>query len=254
MEVHTSRFVSRGATQQSIPKLVWTVGINVLAVTAILFTLYQTRQIVAWMLIALLFSLALDPAVEALERVGLRRGWAIATIFLCLAGLITLLFWTVLPVLIHQGHSLVSSAPELIDRFRSNSLFHWADSKFHILNPLKAEWTGYAKAAALPLLKMAQGLFSGVLGTITVVVLTVFMLVAGGQLFDAALQWIDPAERGRYVLLSERIRKSVGRYVMGTLLVACLGGTVTGTTLAILGVPYFLPLGMIMILLVWSRS
>src|SRR4051794_38716987 len=92
-EVHTFRSVSRTAAQQSVPKLVWTVGINVLAVVAILFTLYQTRQIVAWMLIALLFSLALDPAVEFLQARGFHRGLAIATIFLGMAGVLALLSW-----------------------------------------------------------------------------------------------------------------------------------------------------------------
>lgn len=235
--------------QQSVPKLVWTVGINILAVVGILFTLYQTRQIVAWMLIALLFSLAIDPAVEFLERKGFRRGWAIGTLLLCLGGIVALLLGTVLPPLIHQGHNLITSAPDLIERFRANSSIRWLDGQFHILTPLQEEWTGYAKAAAMPLLKIAQGLFSGVLGTITIVVLTVFMLTAGGELFNAALLWIAPAQRERYVELSVRIRRSVGKYVMGTLLVASIGGVVTGTTLAILGVPYFLPLGMVMILL-----
>ncbi len=243
------RSVKGPVVQQSVPKLVWTVGLNLLAVMAILFTLYQTRQIIAWMLLALLFALALDPAVEFLERRKFRRGWAIVTIFFCLAAAVSLLFGTVVPMLIHQGHNLIASAPELLDKFRANSSIRRLDAQFHILTPLQEEWTNYAKAAALPLLKMAQGLFSGVLGTITVLVLTVFMLAAGGQLFDAGLQWIPPAQRARYVDLSVRIRRSVGKYVMGTLLIASVGGLVTGTTLAILGVPYFLPLGMIMILL-----
>jgi len=232
-----------------VGKLVWTVSLNVLAVGGILYTLYQTRQVVAWMLIALLISLALDPAVQFLERHGFKRGLAIGTIFLGLVGFLAVLFSTVLPVFIHQGHNLIESAPGLVDQLRENPSFAWINSKFHVLDPLAAEWSSYASAAVLPLFKVAQGLFSGVLGIITTIVLTVFMLVAGRQLFAAALAWIHPEQRDRYVMLAGKIRHAVGRYVIGTLLIGCLGGFVAGTTLAVLGVPYFLPLGLTMILL-----
>jgi predicted PurR-regulated permease PerM len=241
--------VSLRSQQQGIPKLVWTVSLNVLAVAGILFTLYQTRHIVAWMMIALLFALALDPAVEFLEQRGLRRGFAIAAILLGVGGVFALLFSTVLPMLIHQGHSLVTTFPAMLEDLRQNPSLQWADSKFHLLDPIQEEWANYAKAAAVPLLKMAQGLFSGVLGVITTIVLTVFMLVAGNQLFRGALEWIPPDQRERYAMLASKIRRSVGKYVLGTLLIACLGGLVSGTTLAILGVPYFLPLGMTMMML-----
>jgi predicted PurR-regulated permease PerM len=150
---------------------------------------------------------------------------------------------------LHQGHNLVTSAPDLIENVRSNPSLQWANSKFHFLEPIQEEWTNYAKAAALPLLKMAQGFFSGLVGMVTTLVLTIFMLGAGGQLFNGALEWVKPSERERYVTLAGKIRRSVGRYVIGTLLIGSLGGLVTGTTMAILGVPYFLPLGVMMILL-----
>ncbi|MFT3926687.1 MAG: AI-2E family transporter [Myxococcales bacterium] len=235
--------------QDGIGKLVWTVGLNILAIAGILFTLYQTREIVAWMLIALLFALALDPAVLFLERHGFKRGIAVGAIVLTLVGFIAVLFSTVVPVLVHQGHNLIESAPGLIDQVRENPSFKWANAKLHVLDPIGSEWSNYARAAAPPLLKMVQGVFSGVFGMITTVVLTVFMLVAGRPLFGAALEWIPPGERERYVMLAGKIRLAVGRYVIGTLMIACLGGFVAGTTLAVLGVPYFLPLGFTMILL-----
>jgi predicted PurR-regulated permease PerM len=75
------------------------------------------------------------------------------------------------------------------------------------------------------------------------------MLVFGGRLFAVALEWIEPSKRERYRVLSRRIQRAVGGYVNGTLLIALIGGVVTAVTLAILGVPYFLPLGLVMALL-----
>jgi predicted PurR-regulated permease PerM len=241
--------MSQAVQPRKLATQAWTLGLNLAALGLILFTLYQTREIIAWMLIALLFALALEPAVELLERRGISRGLGIASIFLGLAGLVALLFWTVLPVFVEQGHHMIESAPQLLEKVRAHPSLQWVDGKFNILDPLKDEWSKYAKAAALPLLKMARGLFGGVLGGISILVLTLFMLASGSRLFHGALEWVHPAERPRYVALSVKIRRSVGRYMLGTLLIGCLGGLVTGTTMAILGVPFFLPLGMLMILL-----
>jgi predicted PurR-regulated permease PerM len=85
-----------------------------------------------------------------------------------------------------------------------------------------------------------------VTATITVAVLATFMLLFGGPLFASLLRWVPPGERTRVDVLAGRMRRSVGGYVSGTLLVAAVGGVVTTLALLILGVPYFLPLGLLM--------
>lgn len=46
--------------------------------------------------------------------------------------------------------------------------------------------------------------------------------------------------------LGEKIRRSVGGYVGGALVIALVGGVVSAVATALLGVPYFLPLGLTM--------
>jgi predicted PurR-regulated permease PerM len=46
-----------------------------------------------------------------------------------------------------------------------------------------------------------------------------------------------------------RIHRCVGRYVAGSVLISLIGGGVTMVTLFLLGVPYFLPLGLMMAVL-----
>jgi putative heme transporter len=67
---------------------------------------------------------------------------------------------------------------------------------------------------------------------VTIVALTVFMLLFGGA--------------PRYSEVALRIRRTAGGYVTGALFIALVGGVVTGVTTALLGVPYFLPLGFVM--------
>jgi predicted PurR-regulated permease PerM len=90
---------------------------------------------------------------------------------------------------------------------------------------------------------------TGVAATLTIFTVAVFMLLFGREVVDSALRWVRPRERARAARLVEAIRVKVGGYVAGTLLVSCLAGVVTAVTTALLGVPYFLALGLAMVFL-----
>ena len=228
---------------------VWIVSLNVLAILAILFVLYETRRVVAWILIALLLALALEPAVELLQRKRWKRGWAIVAVLAGIVGFLVLLVATLVPMLAEQGKSLAAAAPEMLETLKSTPLVQWVDARFDLIDRAKGLLSDNAGAAAGPMLAVMQGVFAGVIGAVTVFVLTIFMLVFGGELLRGALQWIEPEKRPRYAGLAQRIRSKVGGYVSGTIFIALIGGVVTAVALAILGVPYFLALGLLMALL-----
>jgi putative heme transporter len=228
---------------------VWTVAFNLLAIAAVLLVIYRTRQVGWWILIAACVALALDPVVSWLCRRGFKRWLAVLAVMMTGLALASLLAATLVPILIDQGGNLIASAPQLIERLRDSSLVQWADARFDVIDRAKQQVSGQAAGAAAPLFALVQNVFAGVIGTITVTALTVFMLLFGGRAFDGALQWIAPSERPRYVQLGEKIRRSVGGYVGGALIIALFGGVVTALATALLGVPYFLPLGLVMALL-----
>jgi putative heme transporter len=80
-------------------------------------------------------------------------------------------------------------------------------------------------------------------GTITVVFLTVFMLVFGGPLVQAALAELRPQRRTHYAILLSKIYSSLGGYLGGMIFICSVNAGLTTTFLAINGVPFFLPLG-----------
>lgn len=180
---------------------------------------------------------------------GFRRGLAVLTVVMTGLVLAVLVVATLAPILADQGGKLVSSAPHMIERLRDSTLVQWADPRFDLIDRAKQEVDSRAAGAAASLLALLQNVIAGVVGAITVTALTVFMLLFGGRALDGALQWIPLSDRPRYVEIGEKIRRSVGGYVGGALIIALVGGAVTAVTTAALGVPFFLPLGLIMALL-----
>jgi predicted PurR-regulated permease PerM len=234
---------------QVAPITVWTIAANLLAIAGVLLIVYRTRQVGWWILIAACAALALDPVLSWLTRRGVKRGLAVLAVVLTGVALLGLVVATLVPVLVEQGRNLIASAPHLLERLRGSDFFQWVDARFDVIDRAKQAVTGNAAVAAAPMFAFVQDIFAGVIGAITVIALTVFMLLFGGRLFDGALQWVAPDERPRYVELGEKVRRSVGGYVGGAVIIALVGGIVTAVATALLGVPYFLPLGLIMAVL-----
>jgi putative heme transporter len=234
------------AKSQVTTRTVWIVGLNILAMTGVLTVAYQTREVIAWILVALFVALALNPAVKWLALRGVPRGVAVGGVLLAATGILALLVGTMVPVLVEQGRGLVKAGPDMLERLRESRLVEWVDSHAGWLESAKRELGVRAGGAARPIFRFVGGLFTGLLAALTVTVLTIFMLMFGGDLFHGALEWIAPDKRPRYVMLAGKIHHAVGGYVSGALLIALIGGVVTTITLVVAGVPYFLPLGLLM--------
>ncbi len=235
---------ARGPSARSV----WIVLLNTLALVVAVLVLWKAKTLVEWILVALLLALALEPLVQWLERHRFKRGWAILTVFLVLTIILLGLIAMFVPVAVQQGQALVAQFPDLMARVEASRPVTWAEEHFQLVTKLKATVHDGASDVAAPALAVAGGVIEGVSTIIGVIVLTIFMLLFGAEVVDQLLAWWPP-DRGQHArTLAKKMQKVVGGYVAGTFLVASVGGVVMGTTLAILGVPYFLPLGLLMVL------
>jgi predicted PurR-regulated permease PerM len=160
------------------------------------------------------------------------------------------LLGTLVPLLYDQARALIEAAPGLVERLSHHRAIEWADEKFGLIASVKEELsTRGAGAAAAPIVGVVKSLVVVWAAFVTIAVLTAFMLLFGRDLLSKGLNWVEPHKRDRYRMLARRIHLRVGGYVAGSLTIATIGGVVTAISLIALGVPYFLPLGLAMIVL-----
>lgn len=100
--------------------------------------------------------------------------------------------------------------------------------------------------AAGALKDVTVGVFAG--ATKLLIVLTVvFLLLLDGPRFVAfGLRLGGPAREARYRSVAVDIYRAVSGYVTGNLVISLIAGTVTYVTLTILGVPFAVPLAVLM--------
>jgi predicted PurR-regulated permease PerM len=97
------------------PRTIFAVLGIFLAVGVVLYVLWVARHVLSWLLIALFLSLALNPAVEWLQRHGVKsRGLAAGITFLVAIAAVVGLAALVVPTLVDQVDSFANKVPDYV--------------------------------------------------------------------------------------------------------------------------------------------
>jgi len=230
----------------------WRLLVMLAAVVALLWVLNKFEVIVVPVLLAMMVSALLVPAVDWIDKRGLPRG---AAVTLVLLGGFTILGGILAFVIVQFVYGL----PDLTDQVTRSidSTRRWLiEGPLH----LRGEQISNAGNAAIQALRNNQSkLTSGALSTaatitelVTAAVLTLFTLIF--FLYDGRNIW-QYVTRIFPVGVRDRVREagyagygSLIGYVRATFLVALTDAAGVGTGLAIMGIPLALPLASLVFL------
>jgi len=235
--------VPRSRSQVSL-RTIFTVCFAVLAVVALVYFVLRTQFAMTLALGAALIAVAMNHAVEALLRRGMRRRWAVLSVVIGLLALLTGLSFLIVPPLVAQAKGFIADAPSLWEKLRHTHLFLLLDARFDINEQLKQSVPAAAGAVA-PVLVAIGGALSAIGTLVTLTLLAIFMLIFGGELIEAVIAEASTQNQERYQRVGEKIYRSVGGYVGGVLAICSINAILTTTFLGITGMPFFLPLGIL---------
>ncbi len=238
-----------GRRSQISAVTVWTVGLNVLALVFLARSIDRLQPVLVLLAVAALITLAMEPVVRWLQRRGFRRGWAVLTTFVALFGAATLLGATLLPMLVEQVRNLIQAAPNLVTEVRAWRATRWLDERLGLEASVREAVGRLPSSLAQSAVGVVFSTVNMLFAFLTVVTLSAFGLIFGKDLFEQSLGWVRPARRPKVRQLALDMRKAVGGYLTGTFLTVTLGGIVTALGTWLLGVPYFLALGSLYLLL-----
>jgi len=233
----------RPASQVTL-KTVLTVCFGVLAVTALVFFLLRTKVSVTLSLAAAMIAVAMNHAVEVLTGWGLRRRWAVPAVVLALLALSAGVSVILIPPVVSQAKALFAAAPALWQKLQHTRLVVALDERFDLTEQLRQSMPAAAGAVA-PVLTAIGGVLSAVGGLVTLLLLAIFMLLFGRDLVAALLAEASPPNRKRYERIVQKVYASIGGYVGGIIAICSINATLTTAFLAITGMPFFLPLGIL---------
>ncbi|MEA2387479.1 MAG: hypothetical protein QOG41_252 [Thermoleophilaceae bacterium] len=218
-------------------------------VAAGLLLLYEIRSVLVLVFVALFIAVALGRPVDFFERHGLKRWLAILTTYLGLLLAVFLVGLLIVPPIVNETDKFVKNVPSYVDDLRTNKTIRDYDEKYHITAKLKtgAQQLPSKLGDALGALQsVTVGVFSALVQLLTVLVMAFFMLLDGRRVIDWAFRELGPARGPRYRRIADDVYRSVGGYVVGNLLISVIAGVTTWIVLSILGVPFAVPLAVLM--------
>lgn len=229
-------------------KTVAVITFTVLGIAGVLALIYAAGTAMGLIIASLVVAVALHHAVDFLTRHRWKRGWAIATVLVSTLLVLGLALLLALPPAIHQGTEMVRRSPELYERARNSELYQRIDARVPIdryLQEAKAQAVAQPGRVVDPALKVVRGLL-GALGAFLAVFGTAAMLmIFGGRVVKRALVEAVQDRRRRYERVLSNMYRSIGGYIGGLSMLAASEGVATAIFLAVIGVPFFLPLGLL---------
>jgi predicted PurR-regulated permease PerM len=231
---------------------------TVLVVVAVAITLYLIvllRHPLTLIFIAGFLAIALAGPVAFLSRY-MKRGIAIALVYASIVVAPFVLLGLLLPPIISQGNNLVQNAPhyaqDVSNFVTRNRTLRRLQTDYDITGKIEkqaAKLPSKIGDAAGVLSDIGLGIVNSVFTAVTIIVLSLFLMGAGPRWLERWAARHEPDRAEWWRRLFSRIGNAVGNYVAGALLQATVAGATSWLVLAILGVPYALPLAVVVFVL-----
>ena len=226
-----------------------------LVVVVVLITaylVYLLQKPIAWLVIAAFLAIAVSGPIAILSR-HMKRGLAIASVYLMLVAFPVILLVLLLPPLVSQGEDLVNNLPEyaadVTEFVNENETLSGLNEDYDITGTIEEEAQKLPEKigdATQTLSDIGVGLVRSIFALVTIFILSIFMVSGGARWIDQFLDNQEPEHAERMRRAFEHITSAIGGYVGGALLQATLAGVVSFIVLSILGAPFAGALALIM--------
>ncbi|MEA2218011.1 MAG: hypothetical protein QOJ35_637 [Solirubrobacteraceae bacterium] len=240
------------------PRTVLMIALVLLGVAAVVQVVLLSERVIVWMFVSLLLALALNPAVDALQRRGIRRrGAAAALVYLLVTLAIAGAGALIIPTLVQQVGDFVQAVPGYVqDLTRGRGPLGFLETKYHVVERVRKAVDGGGSGGASPIaggasaaLDVTRSVATFVAAVVTITFLTLFMLLEGPQWVQRLIALLPRDLRPRGREICDDVYHMVGRYVTGNLLISLIAGGSMTIVLLILGVPFALALGLLVAIL-----
>jgi len=213
----------------------------VLAAAAAVQILDAVSRVLTWIAVSIFLAVALEPVVRVTER-WISRTWAVLTVFGGLLALVALFLAVLIIPIATQVDDLRAAAPGYLQRLERNQTIRDLNQRYKLVQ--KAQ--DAAKQAPARVFGAAGRFVNGVVATLTVLFLTLFLMFELPAMSRGLLSLLTDDDAARVRLVAADVNRSIGGYVLGNLAISVIAGATVGISLWILGVPYAAALAVFM--------
>ena len=228
-------------------------GLGALTAIALANAAGTLANIITYVALAIFIALGLEPIVSFLQkRLKLKRPLAILTVVGVLVIVLVSIIWQLVPTLVSQFGTFVSSAPHLLDSLKQLPIVTTLDTQFNgaITNAINSAATFLSNSQNWPtmlggVVQVSLNVFNGFFGALIVITLSLYFMSAMSSFMKYISSLVPASKRETFTSLAEQIAHSIGSYVMGQVTIALINATAGFIMMTIVGVNFSLVLAAI---------
>ncbi len=211
-----------------------------LATLATSWILLKLLDVIFLIFIAFIFVSTLRSPVDFLVKRKIPRPLSIGIIYLVVIGLIILIFRVIIPPLIEQTSLLIENLPSLINQVNDILIINNISS-----DQISGSITGQLGNFGSNAVTITAGFFNSIFSIMTMFVITFYSLLYWEQITNMVKSLFTGENEKRAEKLIKNLEFGLGAWVRGQITLVIIIGVITYIGLALLGVPYALPLAIV---------
>lgn len=220
------------------------------AAYATMWVVQRNAAFLFLLLLAWLMAIAMDPPINALMRRGMRRSGATGVVLLglILSGSAFIALFG--GVLLSQATSLIQAVPNIVTH-----IVDWVNLTFKLqVDPTKltdtlnvtptqiAKWAGNFAGGLVGIISMLVG---GLFQFFTLLLFAYYIAAEGPSMRRVIGSWLSPRVQLVFVTTWDIAVQKTGGFVVSRLVLAAISSVAHSTAYAVMGIHYWLPMGMI---------
>ncbi|MEI8231446.1 MAG: AI-2E family transporter [Actinomycetes bacterium] len=232
-------------------------GLGVLTAVALGNAAISLAGIITSIITALFLTLGLEPLIQVIQKRVKKRSYSISIVVLGILAVVATMILVIFPPLVTQTSALIVQLPNLLTDFLNLPGVQSADANLGgaLSSALNTTGAYLVDSKNWPnllggVVQVGMTLFNGAIGAMTVFILTLYFMAALPSIKKVGISLVSKSKRERVAGLVDQVINSIGRYVMGQVLVATINASVVFTTMLIAGVEFSLVLAFVDFLLV----
>jgi predicted PurR-regulated permease PerM len=226
---------------------------TVTGVAVLLAVLWAARDALLIVYVSALIAMGLSPLVKLIERprdAGATRRvprWlAILAIYAVLVAAVVFIGLLVIPPLVAQAATLWAKLPTEFNRFQTFLIRHkLMTHRVTLEEAVQNAPTGTGGNAVGTVLVAISSLIGGIFGLITILILTFYLLIEAGSMFEYLVRFVPYGRRDAVAVAARQGVAKVSAWLRAQFILAGVMGTFSAIGLGLMGVPYFYVIALI---------
>jgi predicted PurR-regulated permease PerM len=215
-------------------------GLGLIVAYGLAQLLLGLSQVLTLLVLSLFLALGLDPVVRWLQRLGLRRAYAVLGVFVGVLVLFAGVVAVIAPPVVQEAGQRGTQAPDYAQDLLKNPTLRRLDDQYGVIDQVTERlqsgslWTSVFGGV----LGAGKAVLSGFFSAFTVLVLTMYFTASLPSVKASAYRLVPRSRRERFTVIAEEISRRGGGYVSGQSASAAIKGIASCIRVSIVGIPY----------------